>query len=463
MDGTVIVEGEEVGTLNGFTFLPAISENDEKAMILAAARKALPDEIERRVKAVIASAEGAFKLDEKAGVNWRDTAIARLVKSEQLYSPRVDVFDSELLSIDQKQRIKEKLTAIFKEQVDTLLGNLLKLQNIDLADSKAKSNKTEQKEISEVDALPQSKAEPIQNDAAALNTQQATHAKKPENNLIEAPIVSDETRQEASIQQTPMMSGIARGIMFRLYENLGVISRTLISDQLKEMPDSDKPFLARAGIRIGTETVFMPELLKPAAIKLRVMLYSIYNQDFPACGPPPEGRVSIDLVEGIADNYWLSAGYRRIGDKVMRVDMVERVAALVRTAARSGEFGITDEMLSLSGVSRDNMASMIVGLGFEKVREEPAEDPEKPAKPVFIKKQRQNNKRMRDAKSGESAGRQLNQNRKKGPQSQKPFKRKDNQKGSHQKANHQKAANKASKPVDINPYSPFAILANLKK
>ena len=205
-----------------------------------------------------------------------------------------------------------------------------------------------------------------------------------------------------------MMSGIARGIMFRLYENLGVISRTLISDQLKEMPDSDKPFLARAGIRIGTETVFMPELLKPAAIKLRVMLYSIYNQDFPACGPPPEGRVSIDLVEGIADNYWLSAGYRRIGDKVMRVDMVERVAALVRTAARSGEFGITDEMLSLAGVGRDIMASMIVGLGFEKVREEPAEDPEKPAKPVFIKKQRQNNKRMRDAKSGESAGRQLN-------------------------------------------------------
>ena len=49
MDGTVIVEGEEVGTLKGFTFLPAISENDEKAMILAAARKALPDEIERRV------------------------------------------------------------------------------------------------------------------------------------------------------------------------------------------------------------------------------------------------------------------------------------------------------------------------------------------------------------------------------------------------------------------------------
>ena len=106
---------------------------------------------------------------------------------------------------------------------------------------------------------------------------------------------------------------------------------------------------------------------------------------------------------------------------------------------------------------------MIVDLGFEKVREEPAEDPEKPAIYVFIKKQRQNNRRMSEAKSGESRGRQKNQNRNGSSQFQKPFKRNNNQKGSHQKANHQKAAKKASKLVDVNPHSPFAILANLKK
>ena len=456
MDGTVIVEGEEVGTLNGFTFLPAISENDEKAMILAAARKALPDEIERRVKAVIASAEGAFKLDEKAGINWRDTNIARLVRSEQLYTPRVEVFDSELLSIDQKQRIKEKLTAIFKEQVDMLLGNLLKLQKTDLADSKAKNNKTEHKNKLEAKASQQSESKPTENDDDAINTEEATDSKPQENDLV------DELGQVASIPQAPMMSGVARGIMFRLYENLGVMSRAQISEQLKEMPDSDKPFLARAGIRIGTETVFMPELLKPAAIKLRVILYSVYNQDFPACGPPPEGRVSIALVEGIADNYWLSAGYRRIGDKVMRVDMVERVAALVRTAARSGEFGITDEMLSLAGVSRDTMAFMITDLGFEKLREEQTGDPEKPAIPVFIKKQRQNSRRMKEVKSSESAGKQQKQDRKGGSQSQKSFNKNKNQKAFHQKPNRQ-TIKKSPKPTEVNPHSPFAILASLKK
>ena len=55
LDGTVLVEGEEVGRLDGFTFTPDISDSDEKAMILAAARKGLPEEIERRVRAVLPS------------------------------------------------------------------------------------------------------------------------------------------------------------------------------------------------------------------------------------------------------------------------------------------------------------------------------------------------------------------------------------------------------------------------
>ena len=57
----------------------------------------------------------------------------------------------------------------------------------------------------------------------------------------------------------------------------------------------------------------MPDMLKPAAIKLRVLLYSLFNNDFPECGPPGDGRVSIDLVPDVADSYWLAAGYRRIG------------------------------------------------------------------------------------------------------------------------------------------------------
>ena len=77
--------------------------------------------------------------------------------------------------------------------------------------------------------------------------------------------------------------------------------------------------------------------------------------------PPAPGRVTIDAVENVPDAFWLAVGYRRLGGRVMRVDMVERVAMLVRTAARDGAFKITEEMLSLAGATREQMAAMLRG------------------------------------------------------------------------------------------------------
>jgi len=427
-------------------------------MILAAARKALPEEIERRIKALSNSAASAFKLDQNATIIWRDTEIAKLIKSEQLYAPRIDVFDSELLSTDQKQRIKDKLNTVLKEQVNEILGSLQRLRNIDefQVQKKDEGKETKNTGVTKEKIIISGSSENfettlIEKELPSSVIDETVISKKEETNTPKLDIATGTHSAEVS------MSGIARGIMFQLYENLGVINRALIEDQLKVMPESDKPFLARAGIRIGTESIFMPDLLKPAAIKLRVLLYSIFTKEFPACGPPPEGRVSIDLVEGVADNYWLSAGYRSIGDKVMRVDMVERVAALVRTAARAGEFSISDEMLSLAGVNRQTMTAMIIDLGFEKQREDEAEDPEKPSKPIFTKKQKKFNRRFHSSRKDEIL---LKKQKQTGGENTKSQPNLANRKKKKIAVNQWK---KNAKTPDINPDSPFSILANLKK
>ena len=41
-DGAVLVEGEEVSQLTGFIFNPTLADGEEKATILAAARRGLP-------------------------------------------------------------------------------------------------------------------------------------------------------------------------------------------------------------------------------------------------------------------------------------------------------------------------------------------------------------------------------------------------------------------------------------
>ena len=104
--------------------------------------------------------------------------------------------------------------------------------------------------------------------------------------------------------------------------------------------------------------------------------------------PSPAGRVAIDQVADVPDAYWLAIGYRRLGQRVMRVDMVERVAMLVRTAARQGHSKITEEMLSLAGATREQMGQILLDLNCVVVGEEASEDPEKPALQIFKRKRK---------------------------------------------------------------------------
>ena len=394
LDGTVLVEGEEVGRLDGFTFTPDISDSEEKAMILAAARKGLPEEIERRVRAVLASADEAFKLQENGAIHWREAPLAKLLKSDNPYAPRIVMADAELVTTDQMARMSARIEAFIKDHVAHVLAPLLALEN---------------------PVVPQPKTE----EASA-----------------EAP--------EAPAADIPPLSGTAKGIAYQLFEAFGTLPTARVGGQLRDLSETDKPQLARLGIRMGVESLYMVEMLKPASIKLRAVLWSVHNSSFPEGGPPPEGRVSINAVDGVADDYWLITGYRRLGTKVMRVDMVERVSALVRAAARAGQFKMTDDMLSLAGVSRDEMKAMILDLGCRLVSEEPSEDPEKPAIPVF--------ERVRRKKQGQG--------------DQKPHakgKRHGGPKKGPAKGPHKGKPSGAPKQKQADPNSPFAVLAALKK
>ena len=406
LDGTVLVEGEEVGRLDGFTFTPDISDSEEKAMILAAARKGLPEEIERRVRAVLASADEAFKLQENGAIHWREAPLAKLLKSDNPYAPRIVMADAELVTTDQMARMSARIEAFIKDHVAHVLAPLLALENpVVPAPSQLKSDAAKSEEP---------------------KTEEAS-AEAPE-----APA--------APAAEIPPLSGTAKGIAYQLFEAFGTLPTARVGGQLRDLSDTDKPQLARLGIRMGVESIYMAEMLKPASIKLRAVLWSVHNATFPESGPPPEGRVSINAVDGVADDYWLITGYRRLGTKVMRVDMVERVSALVRAAARAGQFKMTDDMLSLAGVSRDEMKAMILDLGCRLVTEEPSEDPEKPAIPVF--------ERVRRKKQGAT--------------DQKPH-AKGKRHGGPKKGPHKGKPSGAPKQKQADPNSPFAVLAALKK
>lgn len=428
LDGTVLVEGEEVGSLNGFTFIPNVSnsvaDSDERAMILSAARKGLPDEIERRVSALVISASAAFKVDEKGVISWRDAEIAKMRGSEQRYQPHVQLTDSDLLTDEQKTRIAERLSLFVTEHVQTVLGNLAFLAKPDELQAKLTAESAAKKA-----SATQAKAEEASIEGA-------------ETPKVEAQI---ETASAKPASAEPL-SGAAKGVLFQLYEGFGTVSRNQLHEQIKSLEETDKPQIARFGIRLGVENLFMPEMLKPAAIKLRALLFSLYHHTWPENGIPPEGRVSFDDPNTADAAYWRATGYQPLGGKVMRVDMIERVSALVRAAARSGPFAVSEEMMSLAGMSRDEMGKIILDLGMTAAGEQASEDPEKPAIPLYqrIRQQHRNKEKA-------------------GPHKKKPA-HKNNKRQAHgnsQKPRHNNPKQAENKPID--PNSPFAVLAALKK
>ena len=422
-DGTVLVEGEEVGRLDGFTFHPTLADGEDKAPILAAARRGLPDEIERRVRAFVASADPAFRLGADGVVKWREAEVARLVKGDGLYVPRPELVSSDLLSIDQTQRMAQRLVGFTAAHVETILGRLIVLETPDAAPVGDHKPKTEPKSA----AVP---ADAPITDAAA----------------------ADAPAADAPQDVAPAsLSGAAKGIAFILYERLGSVPTAEIGHLIRAMQESDKPRLARLGLRFGVETVYMPELLKPAQIELRSLLFSLANGAFYEGAPPPAGRVAIDAIADVPDAYWLAVGYRRLGQRVMRVDMVERVAMLVRVAARQGQFKIAEDMLSLAGATREQMALMLLDLGCVIVGEEAIEDPEKPALQIFERK-----RKARPPRSDKAPA----------PNQRRGAKPKDDRKAQNRKpkpaGGKPQSGQRRQAEKQPDPNSPFAVLAALK-
>ena len=442
-DGTVLVEGEEVGQLTGFVFNPMLADGEEKAPILAAARRGLPDEIERRVQAFVASADAAFQLDDNAMIWWREAAVAQLVKGDSLYAPRAELAASDLLLIDQTQRMQARLVNFLAAHIETVLGRLTILATPDLA-SQTPVKDSFPKDSSSKDAPVQ---DTVANGTPATDpvTGPATDSDQPVDNA--ATPTADQTFAPAAL------SGAAKGIAYILFERLGSVPTADIAHLSRNMRETDKSLLARLGLRFGVETVYMPEMLKPAQISLRSLLWSLHDGAFFDGAPPPAGRVAIDSIDDVPDLYWLAIGYRRLGQRVMRVDMVERVAMLVRTAARAGPFKITEEMLSLAGATREVMGMILLDLGCKLVGEEAAEDPTKPVIQIFEK--------QRKTRAAHNKPQAKTAPRSDGGAAAKP--RGQSRRSKASGAGSRRRADTASKLADKpNPDSPFAVLAGLK-
>jgi ATP-dependent RNA helicase SUPV3L1/SUV3 len=125
--GVVLVEGHEVGRIEGFTFSPDQSAiGSDKRLVLRAARRALADEMPRRVARLEASPDEAFALAADARILWNGIAVARLKPGASLLRPIAEVLASEFLDGARRETVRQRVQNFAAAQIRSLLAPLFK-------------------------------------------------------------------------------------------------------------------------------------------------------------------------------------------------------------------------------------------------------------------------------------------------------------------------------------------------
>ncbi len=188
------------------------------------------------------------------------------------------------------------------------------------------------------------------------------------------------------------ITGIARGIAFQLVEALGVLERSRIAAEMKDLDQPSRASLRKYGVRFGAYHIFLPALLKPAARGLASLLWALKHDtvDLSALTGAQHlaasGRTSFHADKALDADAYRVLGYRLCGDRAIRVDILERLADLIRPALswRPGlpgekpagafdgrSFTATQAMTSLTGAAGEDFASILRALGYRMEKRPP--------------------------------------------------------------------------------------------
>lgn len=305
-DGTVAVEGEAIGHLEGFRFqVDATARLSEKKMLLAAAERRLPRELYRRGQQLIADDDKAFSLStisgEQVKILWQGAhPIAQLRAGRTPLTPQI-VTDRALDSLNEQQR--RHIIARLEKWLHNQLQKTL----------------------------------------------------RPLSQLI---VIGGDKALPAAV----------RGVALRLADGLGIAPRRDLNDLIAVLTPEDRRILHRAGVKFGVLDLFISPLLKPFPMQLRMALHSVStNAAMPIM--PPAGAVTIDLTDDSDEPTLRLCGYRPVGTQAIRIDLIERLAEAAHKARKGRQPFTLDKSLATSMGCRPRTVGQLMRLlGFKEQR-----------------------------------------------------------------------------------------------
>ncbi|MFC4292374.1 helicase-related protein [Sphingorhabdus arenilitoris] len=305
----VLVDGEDIGRLDGFAFkVDASAKAADHKLFLAAAQRHLALLLRQKAREVKMAGDSDFELgadaERQPAVYFQGDLIGHLIKGRSLMTPSfrpvksVGALDAAAL-----QDVQSRAEAWINAQLEKHLGGIVALHN-----------------------------------------------------------VSQDAATDASV----------RALAVQLAEEGGIAGRAFLSDALRALPKEARGTARKSGIVFGALDVFHHAALKPAAAKWRAALFAARDErSMPEM--PPESAVHLKdwNFANIADAR--NAGYRKLAGEYLRIDLAERVIKKAHEArGDQAVFGLDMTFATSLGLSDAGLNALMADAGFRKA-DAPAE------------------------------------------------------------------------------------------
>jgi ATP-dependent RNA helicase SUPV3L1/SUV3 len=313
--GEVVVEGHTVGRVKGFHFEPdpEATKEEERRLVLRAARRALREEMPRRLAALEVAKDEAFSLTPQHRVMWEGAEVARLRPGPEPLKPHVDPVASEFLDNAQRERVRTRIAAWLEALVKKELGTLA-----------------------------------------------AVEAKAAEDNTLRGPayrlregmgLVPGATERDVPAELRARLKAIGiRAGRYALY-----------------LPEVLKPRAMglRAQLWALRHHLPTPALPNPG-------LVSVTLPEIPQ--PPPEDPQAPRPPESWPPGFAGFAGWLQAGHVLLRLDVVERIAGELGYLTRRAPAPVPDGLASRLGVKGDVLEMVLAAMGFRLIPAVPVEE-----------------------------------------------------------------------------------------
>lgn len=190
------------------------------------------------------------------------------------------------------------------------------------------------------------------------------------------------------LQGDESLSGPVKEIADKVYAGTGIAPREELQEAIAQLDQDTRRTLRAKNIRLGPVLAFQPDLNKPAAVRLRGLLWWLYHDKALPAPLPNDGVVSFKIdAANVERDFYQVIGYPVYGPRAIRIDMLDRVINAIYEQAQGGKFQAKHEMAEWFGCSIPDLYEVLSAMGHTLVHDPaPEQEAAKEAKKAEAEK-----------------------------------------------------------------------------